>query len=104
MTKQRRITAEQADEIRRRHRDEGASIYMLAAKYGVAPQTVARILSYEIHRPRDRRVVPLLMSARDHALLVLRAEEQGVGTVEMAARIFALALAAGGASGGERSP
>lgn len=104
MTNPRRITADQADEIRRRHRDKGASIYALAAAFGIAPQTVSRILSYEIHRPRDRRVVPLLMTRRDHALLVLRAEERGVGTVEMAAEIFAVALAVGGPNGGERSP
>ena len=99
--KQHRITAEQATEIRRRHREAGASIYVLATAYGVAPQTVARIIQYEIHRPHDRRVVPLLMTARDHALLVLRAEESGVPPVEMAAQIFALALAPSGPIGGE---
>lgn len=101
---QHRITPEQATEIRRRHREEGASIYVLADAYGVAPQTVARILSYEIHRPRDRRVVPLLLSRRDFALLALRAEERGVPPADLAAQIFAVALAASGPGGGESSP
>jgi hypothetical protein len=47
-----RITPEQASEIRTRHRT-GESIYILGEAYGIAPQTVSRILSFEIHRPRD---------------------------------------------------
>jgi hypothetical protein len=88
---QHRITAGQAEEIRRRH-ENGESIYVLGEAYGVAPQTVARILAFEIHRPRDRRVVPVVMTKRDYALLALRAEESGVRPMEMAAVIFARAI------------
>jgi hypothetical protein len=90
---QRRVTAEQADEIRQRHR-AGESIYVLGTTFGIAPQTVARILSYEIHRPRDRRVVPVLLTRRDFALLALLAEESGLRPMEMAALILSRGLAA----------
>jgi hypothetical protein len=89
----RRITPEQASEIRRRHR-EGESIYILGAAYGIAPQTVARILSFEIHRPQDRRVIPVVLTRRDFAALALRAEESGVLPMEMAALILSRGLAA----------
>jgi hypothetical protein len=88
----RRITPEQAQDIRKRHR-AGESIYVLGTAYGIAPQTVSRILSYEIHRPRDKRVVPIVMTRRDYALLALRAEERGVPATEMAAQVFARGLA-----------
>lgn len=88
-----RITPEQASEIRQRHR-AGESIYILGGAFGIAPQTVSRILSYEIHRPRDRRVVPVMLTRRDFALLALRAEESGVEPMEMAAQILARGLAA----------
>ena len=101
---QHRITAEQAAEIRSRHHEQGASIYLLADAYGIAPQTVARILAYEIHRPRDRRVVPVLMTRREYALLALRAEERGVRPMEMATLIFARALAANEPIGKEPNP
>jgi hypothetical protein len=90
---QHRITPQQADEIRKRHRG-GESIYILGKAYGIAPQTVARILAFEIHRPRDRRVVPVVMTNREYALLALRAEESGVPTAEMAAVIFTRGLTA----------
>jgi hypothetical protein len=90
---QHRITPQQADEIRTRHRG-GESIYVLGEAFGIAPQTISRILSYEIHRPRDRRVVPVIMTRREYALLALRAEESGVPPMEMAAVIFARGLGA----------
>ncbi len=89
-----KITPDQACEIRRRHR-AGESIYVLGDAFGIAPQTVSRILSFEIHRPRDRRVVPVVLTKRDFAMLALRAEETGVPPMEMAALILARGLTAG---------
>jgi len=71
-----RITAEQAEQIRARHR-AGESIYQLGEAFGVAPQTSPRILAYEIHRPSDRRVVPVLV--HQARLRAARAARRGGG-------------------------
>ena len=57
--------------MRSRH-DGGDSIYVLAEADGVAPQTVSRVLAYEIHKPRGVCVVPLLAACAIATLQAIR--------------------------------
>lgn len=86
------ITFEQAEKIRA-EAAAGASHRELGKRWGIAAQTVARIVQFEIHRPAGMVRVPALLDSADHALLTYLAKRRGVPVHVVASELLASAVA-----------
>lgn len=86
------ITFEQAEKIRA-EAAAGASHRELGKRWGIAAQTVARIVHFEIHRPAGMVRVPAFLDPADHALLTYLARKRNVPIHEVASELLASALA-----------
>lgn len=87
------ITFEQAEKIRA-EAAAGASHRELGKRWGIAAQTVARIVQFEIHKPAGTVRVSALLGPADHALLTYLAKRRGVALHVVASELLASAIAA----------